>query len=196
MRMPSPWPLLVVTLLIVTAGCTKPRFAYEVDPALRIGSFGSVAPDPRKDRIIIREGMRPLNPDLHIKAVLTELELRKYRTAVASAADLWVGVYVLMGTGTEARAASSSSPHKEGSSEGHRGGGRGGTGAGGSPSAGKGGNAHRSFILIVQLEDPRTGLPVWQGEANLSYKDKGPDGAPLSIEEAVHQLLQPLPARP
>lgn len=196
MRLSSPRSLLVLPLLLVAAACAKPRFAYEVDPAFRAASYGSVAPDPRKDRIVIREGMRPLNPDLHLKAVLTELELRRYRTVVPSAAELWVGVYILMGAGPEARNGRASSPHKEGSGESHHGGGRGGAGAGGAPPTGQGGNAHRNFILIIQLEDPKSGLPVWQGEANLSHQDRGPDGTPLSIEEAVHQLLQPLPARP
>jgi hypothetical protein len=64
------------------------------------------------------------------------------------------------------------------------------------PPIGTDGNARRNFIRIFQLEDARTGLPIWQGEATLGINDKGPEGAPLSIEEAKHQLMLPLPARP
>src|ERR1035438_1160793 len=96
MNLPRPWSLLVITLLFVAPGCSKPRFIYEVDSAFRTGLYGSVAPDPRRDRIVIREGMRPLNPDLHLKAVMNELKSRNYQTATDSTADLWVAVYVLM----------------------------------------------------------------------------------------------------
>ena len=197
MRIPKPWPLLVLPLLCMAPGCSKPRFVYEVDPAFRTVSYMSVAPDPRKDRIVIREGMRPLNPDLHLRAALNELESRNYQSATTSAADLWVAVYVLAGAAPEGnKGGSPSSPHGEGSGEGHHAGGRGGPGGSGTSLAGKEGTSHRSFAVIVQLEDRKTGLTVWQGEANLNVKDKAPDGTPLSIEAAVHQLMQPLPARP
>jgi len=194
MRTPKSRSLFAIPVLFMALGCAKPRFVYEVDSTFQSASYKSVAPDPRKDRIVIREGMRPLNPDLHLNAVLNELESRNYRIA-AAAADLWVAVYVLMRGAPEGTKVGSASPsHKEGSGGGHRAGGRG--AAGGGPSlTGNGGDANGHFLVIVQLEDRKTGLPVWQGEANLSAEDKAPDGVPLSIEAAVHQLLQPLPAR-
>ena len=196
MRTPKSWSLFVIPLLFLALGCAKPRFIYEVDSAFRSGSYGSVAPDPRRDRIVIREGMRPLNSDLHLKAALKELESRNYQTVEASAADLWVAVYVLMKAAPKgSKGGATSSPHKEGSSEGHRAGGRAGAGGGEPASVGKGGDLNWNFLVIVQLEDRKTGLPVWQGEANLSAKDKSPDGVPLSIEAAIHQLMLPLPAR-
>ena len=94
--MPRACSLSLIPLLFVALGCSKPRFVYDVDPAFRTGSYRTMASDPRKDRIVIREGMRPLNPELHLKAALAELETKKYQRASAAEADLWVAVYVLM----------------------------------------------------------------------------------------------------
>lgn len=190
MRLPKAVPLL---LMLTALGCSKPQFVYEADPAFQTRPYRTMAVDPRRDRIIIRAGMRPLNPELHLRAVLTELEARRYRAAPASEADLWVTVYVLIGGQPEDRGGSS---HREGSGEGHRGGGRGGAGAGNGPGGGREGSARGTFTVIVQLQDRKTGLPVWQGEAILDHRAKAADGSPLGIEEAVHQLLQPLAARP
>jgi hypothetical protein len=197
MRLPTQFSLLCIPPLILALGCGKPRFAYEVDPVFRSGAYQTVAADPRTDRVFIREGMRPLNPELHLRAVLSELEARHYRPAHAQEADLWVATYFLVpgrpegGRGGPARAS-----HSEGPGGGRHGGGHGGSG-GGRPSAGDpdmGG--HGTFTLIVILLDRRTELPVWQGEANLNDRDKDSNGAPLSVETAVHQLLSPLAARP
>jgi hypothetical protein len=197
MRLPRPWSLLVIPLLFVALGCSKPRFVYEEDPAFRISSFKSVAPDPRRDRIVIREGMLPLNSELHLKAVLNELGSRNYQTSATSEADLWVAVYVLMRANPEGnKGGSASSPQREGSGKSHRGGGRGGATSGGASLAGIEGATYKNLMVIVQLEDRKTGHPVWQGEANFSAKDKAQDGTPFSIEAAVHQLMQPLPTHP
>lgn len=196
MRQSMLWSVPIL-LALLAAGCAKPRFSYDEDPTFHAGSYRTVAVDPRKDRILIREGMRPLNPELHLKAVLTELTLRNYRTTPAAEADLWVTVYVLIG-GQPASGAGGQgrSSHREGSGEGRRGGGRGGTGSGGASAAGWEGGAKGHFSVIVQLQDRKSDLPVWQGEANLDHKEKGTDGNPLSIEAVVHQLLQPLPVLP
>ena len=177
-------------------GCARPRFSYDVDPAFPTGPYRTIAADPRRDRILIREGLRPLNPELHLKAVLAELEARRYRPAPSGEADLWVAVYVLVGGPSEGKGGSGKPSHREGSGEGHRGGARGGAGTGAPPAAGREGGTRGLFTVIVQLEDRQTGLPVWQGEARLDHEAKTADGGPLSIEEAVRQLLQPLPTRP
>jgi hypothetical protein len=173
----------------VVLGCSKPRCIYEVDPAFR-----TVAPDPRKDRIFIREGMHPLNPDLHLKAVLIELASRNYGTAPVAEADLWVMVYVLVRGRPEGIKEGSNKPsHRKVTEGSQRGRGRSGAGGGGAASAG---GVKGDFTVIVQLQDRKSGLPVWQGEATFDPQQKGPDGGPLSTAEAVRELLQPLPARP
>jgi hypothetical protein len=188
--MAKPWPLLL-PLILLAAGCAKPRFTYEVDGAFRGTPYRTMAADPRKDRVLIRDGMRPLDPCLHLQAVLTELALRNYQLVPAEQADLWVEVHVL----TEAP----SQGARGGTAKaGHRGGGRsgrsdGGT-EGGSPRDAMGGTGV-NFTVIVQLQDRKSGLPVWQGQARLGHKELGSDGKPLSPLEAVHLLLQPLPDR-
>jgi hypothetical protein len=189
--MAKPWPLLI-PLILLTAGCSKPQFTYEVDGAFRGAPYRTMAADPRKDRVLIWEGLRPLDPGLHLQAVLSELALRNYQLVPAEQADLWVDVHVL----TEAPSQGS----RGGTSKsGHRGGGRGGKPdgglEGGSPREARGGTG-ANFTVIVQLHDRKTGLPVWQGEARLNHRDQATDGKPLSPEAAVHQLLQPLPTRP
>jgi hypothetical protein len=157
-----------------------------------------MAPDPRKDLILIREGLRPLDPGLHRKAVLAELEARNYRSAPPAEADLWVAVYVLAEAPPEGRGGDSAkAKHREGTGEGQRGGGRGGRGGreAGTPREAMAGPRGK-LTVIVQLQDRKTELPVWQGEANLDPKDRAADGGPITIEEAMRQLLQPLPVRP
>jgi hypothetical protein len=178
---------------MLALACAKPRFIYEVDGAFRSEAHRTISQDPRRDRIVIREGMRPLNPELHLRAVLTELETRRYQLAPAEEADLWVALYVLVSGQSDG--SRSSSGHHEGSGEGHRGG-RGGGGKGGSPESDPQGKASATVTVIVQLEDRKTGRPVWHGEANIYPKDTDTSGRPLGIEEAVHQLMQPLPTLP
>ena len=199
MRRSSPC-FLLIPLLLLAAGCSKPRLIYDVDPSFRTTRFQTVAPDPRKDLVLIRDGLRPLNPDLHLKAALAELAMRSYQPAPATEADLWVAVYVLVGgPQNEGQKGPARASHGEGAGGGHRGGGRGGAGGGGKEGArspGSTGEPRGTFTVIVQLQDRKSGQSVWHGEANLNHQDKGSDGGPLSIEEAVHQLLRPLPSRP
>ena len=199
MRMTSPWSLLIP--LVLLPGCSKPRFTYEVDGAFRTSAYRTVAMDPRRDRVLIWEGMRPLDPSLHFQAALAELKARKYQAVPAAEADLWVAVYVLTQAPSEAgKGSSTKSGHREGSGEGRHGGGRGGTGGGekesGSSPRQAMGELQANFTVIVQLQDRKTGQPVWQGQAHLSHKDQAADGTPLSPEESVRQLLQPLPSLP
>lgn len=196
MRPTNPWPLTIL-LAVAAFGCSHPKFTYDVDPAFRSESFATMAPDPRKDRILIREGMRPLNPALHLQAVQAELATRKYRLVPAAEADLWVAVYVLTGGRPEAGGGhAGKGSQRSGGGEGRRGGGRGGSEGGGDANPDREGGSRGSFAVIVQIQDRRSGLTVWQGEANLDHREQGPDGRPLSIEAAVHQLMRPFPARP
>jgi hypothetical protein len=190
------WPVLVLSGLFLALGCSSQRFSYEVAPTFRTTSYESVAQDPRKDRIVIREGLRPLNPSLHLQAALKELTARHYRTVAAPEADLWVSAFVLARAGGERGKGSNAGPQREGSGEGRHRGGRTGGGSGEAPPGSGAGSKPSGVLVILQLQDRKTGLPVWQGEANLSFQDKAPDGAPLSIEAAVHQLMQALPSRP
>ncbi|MFN7957630.1 MAG: hypothetical protein U0P46_04795 [Holophagaceae bacterium] len=184
-------PILAALLAI---GCGTPKLIYEVDPAFRSRSYATVAADPRKDRILLREGARPLSPELHTRAVLVELGARRYQTAPAEEADLWVAAFVLTsghgerggGHGGGKGAARSAG------GEGRHGGGRGRPEGGGEESGGRGGG----LIVIVQVQDRRSGLTVWQGEMNLDPHEKGLDGRPPSIEAAVRELLGPFPPRP
>lgn len=196
MRSTPPWSWLHPLTLLAAAGCAHPRFVYDVDPAYQSGHYATVAPDPRRDRILIREGMRPLNPDLHLQAVQAELVARKYRLVPAAEADLWVAVYVLTGGRPEGGGNHPGKGSHRGGGEGPRGGGRGGPEAGGDAAAEREGSARGTFTIIVQLQDRRSGRPVWQVEANLDHREKAPDGRPLSIEQAVQQLMRPLPAQP
>ena len=197
--MMSPWSLLIPLVLLIP-GCSKPRFTYEVDGSFRNTAYRTVAVDPRQDRVLIWEGMRPLDPSLHYQAALTELKARNYQTVPAAEADLWVAVYVMTAAPSDgSKGSATKAGHREGSGEGRHGGGRGATGGGGK----EGSSPHEArdatrtnFTLIVQLHDRKTGLPVWQGEARLNHKDQAADGKPLSPEESIRQLLQPLPARP
>jgi hypothetical protein len=197
--MTSPWSLLI-PLVLLMPGCSKPRFTYEVDGSFRNTGYRTVAMDPRRDRVFIREGMRPLDPSLHVQAALAELMARNYQRVAASEADLWVAVYVLTEAPSEGgKGSSTKGGHREGSGEGRHGGGRGGTGGGGKEASSphEAGNASRTnFTLIIQLHDRKSGLPVWQGEARLSHKDLASEGKPLSPEESVRQLLQPLQPLP
>ena len=52
------------------------------------------------------------------------------------------------------------------------------------------------FDKQCRYSDRRSGLTVWQGEANLDPREKGPDGRPPSIEATVRELLAPFPSRP
>jgi hypothetical protein len=160
-----------------------------------------MAADPRLDRVVIREGLRPIDSEFHRRAVLAELEARNYQSLPAAEADLWVAVYVLAEAQPEARKGDSTkAAHREGSGEGRRGGGHGTKGGGGSPTLGKGESTgwlpRGRLTVIVQFYDRKTGLPVWQGEANLDPKDRAADGGPMTPGEAMRQLLKPLPTRP
>jgi hypothetical protein len=201
MRYLNRWPLLI-PLILAPMACSKPRFAYEVDATFHQASYQTVAPDPRTDRVFIREGLRPLDPSLHRQAALAELQARNYRPAPPDASDLWVNVVVMMKAGAGGHGeGSSSASHREGSGAGHRGGGgRGSMGGGGASKAGKEGGGSRAdrgsmggFTVIVQLEDRKTGRVVWQGEVEPGSGEHTPDGKPPSIEATMHQLLQPLP---
>jgi len=196
MRSTNHWFLLIL-LAMGASGCSHPTFTYDVAPAFRASTYATVAPDPRKDRILIREGMRPLNPQFHLQAVQAELATRHYRIAPAAEADLWVAAYVLTGGRPEGGARhTGKGSHRSGGGEGPRGGGRGGPEGGGDAAVERDGGSRGTFTVIVQFQDRRSGLTVWQGEANLDHREKGPDGRPLSIEAAVQALLRPFPARP
>jgi len=196
MRSTNSWSSPIL-LTLLAAGCAHPKFAYDVDPTFQSGHYTTVAPDPRKDRILIREGMRPLNPDLHLQAVQAELASRKYRLVPAAEADLWVAVYVLTGGRPEGGGSpAGKGSHRSGGGEGHRRGGRGGPEGGGDATPDRDGGSRGTFTVIVQFQDRRSGLPVWQGEANLDHREKGPDGRPLGIDAAVQALLRPFPTRP
>jgi hypothetical protein len=200
MRYLNSWPVLI-PLILAPLACSKPQFAYDVDATFQQASYQTVAPDPRTDRVFIREGLRPLDPSLHRRAVLAELEARNYRPVPPEASDLWVNVVVLMQAGPGGHGEGSpSGSRREGSGEGHRGGGgRGGMGGGTSKAGKEGGGPRADFgprgglTVIVQLEDRKTGRVVWQGEVDPGPKEQTPDGKPPSIEATVHQLLQPLP---
>jgi hypothetical protein len=182
-------------LLMAALGCASHRLVYDVDPAFRTAQYRTVAPDPRTDRVIIREGLRPLNPELHLRAALAELAARNYQAVPAPQAYLWVAAYVLLGASSGGHGGSEGAAHREGAGEGHRGGGHGGSGAKGNALPGAESRSSGSFKVIIQLQDRKTGQTVWHGEATLDHKDRAADGGPLTIEEAVHQLLQPLPGR-
>jgi hypothetical protein len=194
MKPAKPWHLLIPLMLLLT-GCANPKYSYEVDEGFRRTAYGTMAPDPRTDRTLIWEGKRPLDPSLHLQAVLMELEARKYRLVAASEADLWVDVHVLTEARNNGGQGGTGKPgRKEGAGgEGRRGGGRGAASTGSAEGLGE---PRGVFTVIVQLHDRRKGLPMWQGEARLGHKDLGSDGKPLTPGEAVHLLLQPLPARP
>jgi hypothetical protein len=156
MRLTSPVPFLCFPLLLMTFGCGKPRFDYEVEPTFRTGAYLTVAPDPRKDRILIREGMRPLNSDLHLKATLTELETRHYRMAPAPQADLWVTAYLLIpGRPEGASGGKLKGSHSDGSGGGRHGGGHGGSGGGHPSASGQAEGGQGKFTVIVVLGVPQ-----------------------------------------
>ena len=192
-------------LLLQLPGCSKPRFSYEVDRTFQSIPYRTMAPDPRLDRVVIREGLRPVDAGLYRRAVLAELETRNYQAVPVQEAELWVAVYALVEAPPEGRKGGSiNAGHREGSGGDRRGGGRGAKGGGGSPASGKAGGASREstgwaprgkLTVIVQIQDRKTGLPVWQGEANLESMDRAADGGPIPPDEAVRQLLKPLSAR-
>ena len=182
---------LPLPLLLLAAACSKPKVVYEVDPAFPKAAYQSLALDPRKDLVIIREGLRPLDPTSPRQAALAELRDRKYQAVPATEADLWVTVF-LLARGGEPRAEGPKPGGGEGGGRhGGKGGGRGGKGGqeGGAP----GGGAARGLTLIVQLQDRKAGRTVWQGERVLDGREQAADGRPLSLEAALHELLQPLP---
>ncbi|WLT33380.1 hypothetical protein [Geothrix sp. PMB-07] len=194
MRLSRIQPLLLFPLLLLAWGCGGTRLVYDVDPSFANSSQRTVAPDPRRDRMVIREGMRPLNPELHLKAALTELETRHYLQANPDEADLWLSAYILIPGAPEGQARGPE--HREGGGEGRHGGGRGGAGRSGGSQPSHEGKGHSTLLLIIQLQDRKTGQRVWHGEMSIDPKDKDAEGRPLGIEAAVHRLLQPLPARP
>ena len=180
---------LPLVLLLLAAACSKPKVVYEVDPDFPKARFHTLALDPRKDLVIIREGLRPLDPAGSRQLVLAELRSRNYQAVPAPEADLWVTVF-LLGRSAEPRAEGTKPGGGEGG--GHHGGkGMGGkSGMEGSPQSGVGA---RGLTLIVQLQDRRGGHTVWQGERILDGREQAADGRPLSLEAALHELLQPLP---
>ena len=187
---------LPLVLLLLAAACSKPKVVYEVDPDFPKASFHTLALDPRKDLVIIREGLRPLDPAESRQVVLSELRSRRYQAVPAPEADLWVTVF-LLGRSAEPRAGGA----KPGGGEdgGHHGGKGGKGGKGGLDGGPLGGGGSRGLTVIVQLQDRRAGRTVWQGERILDAKEQAPDGRPLSLEAALHELLLPLPeagARP
>lgn len=202
MRSLSHWPLLIPVVL-VPLGCSKPDFTYVVDPAFPTASYRTMALDPRKDRVFIREGFRPLDPGRHRQVVFAEMEARRFQTVAAEEADLWVTVVVLVKAAPEGRREGSAKASRQGSGEGRRGGGRGGMGGGGSlgslergPHGGPEPALTGGLAVIVQLQDRRTGVIVWHGEVNPDAKERAADGGPLGLEETLHRLLQPLPFAP
>lgn len=204
MRNLSPWPLLI-PLMLLAPGCAKPPFTYDVDRAFPAALYRTMAPDPRTDRVLIREGFHPIDSGRQLKAVLNELEARNYQLAPSAEADLWVTVQVLAEAPPGGRGGGSpKAAHKGGSGGGHRGGGPGGPGGGGSSKPGGGGGAPREgmghrggkLTVIVQFLDRASGLPVWQGEANLDPRNPPSDGRDPSPEATMHLLLKPLPMHP
>ena len=203
MRTPTPLPLLSLVLLL-GIGCTSPRFSYDGERTFPQAPYLTAAPDPRTDRVIIREGLRPLGAGSHREAALEELKDRNYLLADPQEADLWVAVFLLGEAPPEGRGESSPKASRgDAGGEGHRGGKRGGAGGGGASGPGKGPQGPKAaqgwtpngkYTVIVQLSDRKTGVPVWHGEANLHSKDRAADGGPLTPAEAIHQLLQPLRA--
>lgn len=195
MRLSNPWPLFL-SLILAPLACSKPRFVYTVDPAFQAASYRTLALDPRKDLVFIREGFRPLDPRLHRQAVIAELLDRGYQSVEPGGAEVWVNVQVLVKAQPEGRRDSSAkAAHGEGSGEGqgrHGHGGKGGAARTGQDGGGRGGA--EEVLVIVQFLDRKTGLAVWQGEVNPGSRGQAPGDRPPSIEEVVHQLLLPLPA--
>lgn len=194
--------LLLMLPFLTLLGCSRPRFDYEVDPSFKTAAYRTMALDPRKDLVLIREGQRPADSGGHRQAVMAELVSRNYQVVPPEAADLWVAVYVF--------AESPSGVHREGPGKGARpertgGGGRrgGGTGAGASIRPRDKGDAQpearpewdQARTVIVQLQDRKTGVPMWQGVANLDPREWH-GVASLDPGETMRQLLQPLPALP
>ncbi len=203
MRTVTPLPLQSL-LLLLAIGCSSPRFIYDGERTFPLAPYRTAAPDPRTDRVIIREGLRPLAAGSHREATLEELKERNYLAVAPTEADLWVAVFLLGEAPPEGHGEGSSKASRgDAGGEGHRGGKRG-VGGGGASGQGKGSAGPKSaqgwtptgkYTVIVQLSDRKTGVPVWHGEANLHSKDRAADGGPLTPAEAVHQLLQPLRAR-
>lgn len=185
----------ILTPILTLSGCAKPRFAYEVDPSFSAAARRTVAMDPRKDLVLIREGQRPVDPGEFPQAVLAELAARRYQVAPPEAAELWVAVYVFADGAPGGRRAE---PGGGGGKGGRSGGGRRGGGEGHRPlSQGEarpepGARGGPARTVIVQLQDRKTGLPVWQGTANLE-PSRPEDSAPRSPRELIQQLLKPLP---
>jgi hypothetical protein len=200
MRRLQPWLLSIPLILLplISVGCAKRGFTYIVDDAFRPAAYRTVAADPQKDRVLIREGLRPLEPSYHRRLVLAELAGKRYEAAAPDVADLWIDVYVLTESGGAGHG-EASGKHREGSGGGRRGGRGGGfqkasQEGGGPPEAHEAAWGH--LTVIVQFQDRKTGQTVWQGEGVFGNETKGADGAPISPEEIVRQLLTPLPARP
>lgn len=189
-----PFQFFPILAALLALGCGTPKFVYEMDPTFRSQAYVTVAADPRRDRILIREGSRPLNPELHTRAALAELGAHGYRPAPAAEADLWVAAFVLTsGHGERIGGPGAKGETRPGGGEGRHGGGRGRPEGGGDEPGRRGGGG---FTVIVQVQDRRSGLTVWQGEVNLDPREKGPDGRPPSLEATVRELLAPFPPRP
>jgi hypothetical protein len=200
MRPPSPLPF-AITLAVLSLACAKPRFTYAVSPSFPLAAYRTVALDPRTDRVFVRDGYRPLDPALHRRAVLAELAAKRYQPAPPEEADLWLNIVVLMRASPERmrERPAKGGGSRDGSGGSHRGGGRGG---GAHPGGveddgprGAGMGSPGRVLVIVQLRDRKTGLTVWQGEAETGAGERTPGGAPPSLEADLHQLLLPLAAR-
>ena len=181
---------LPMLLLLLASACSKPKVVYEVDPDFPKVAFRTLALDPRKDLVIIREGLRPLDPAGSRQVVLAELRSRKFQAVPAPEADLWVTVF-LFAPANELRVEGPKPGGGEGG--GHHGGKGGKGGKGGLEGTPQGGGGSRGLTLIVQLQDRKANRTVWQGERVLDGREQDADGRPLSLEAALHDLLQPLP---
>jgi len=188
---------LLLLPILALFGCAKPRFAYDVDPAFAAAgrTMATVAMDPRKDLVLIREGQRPVDSGAFPQAVLAELAAHHHQAVAPEAADLWVAVYVFAdgapgGPHAGVEKGPRSGGGRRGGGEGHRPPQPGRSQGEARPEPGARGGPART--VIVQLQDRKTGLPVWQGVANLDA-GRPEDTALQGPRELIRQLLKPLP---
>ena len=198
---------LGIVLGLSTLGCAKPQFVYDTPPGTSAQKYGTIALDPRMDRLFLIKGKRQLNDPETKDLVLAELQSKGYRLVPPDQAELWVGAYLFM----ESREPShTESPGGGGHSSG---GGHGGMNHGGHSAVSDWGSSHSDgeshskgsgLSLLVELIARPTQERVWAGSGDLVSSEQAPvhhnpaveNQGHTQLENTLKRLLVPLPARP
>ena len=184
---------LGIVLGLSTLGCAKPHFVYDTPPGTLAQKYGTIALDPRMDRLFLIKGKRQLNDPETKDLVFAELQSKGYRLVPPDQAELWVGAYLFMESREQSH---TESPGGGGHTSG---GGHGGMNHGGHSAAIDGGTSHSGgeshskgsgLSLLVELIARPTLERVWAGTGDLVSSEKAAHDHNPATEDRAHTILK------